>query len=72
MQVELWIPNCKGPFNIAENSKKGTLIHDFIVKDPDKNQISTMKATLVDTKSGGILWRLVRSCYEGRFFENCG
>lgn len=58
-------PNCKGPFNIAENSKKGSLIHDFIVKDPDKNQISTMKATLVDTKSGGIAGDLFEAVMKG-------
>ena len=58
-------PNCKGPFNIAENSKKGTLIHDFIVKDPDKNQISSMKATLVDTKSGGIAGDLFEAVMKG-------
>ena len=47
-------PNCKGPYYIAENSKNGTLIHDFIVTDPDVGQIATMSASLVDKKTGGI------------------
>ena len=58
-------PDCKGPYNVKENSKKGTLVHDFIVTDPDKNQISTMKASLVDSKTNGIAGDLFEAVMKG-------
>ena len=58
-------PNCKGPYYIAENSKKGSLIHDFIVTDPDVGQIATMSASLVDKKTGGIAGTLFDAVMKG-------
>ena len=42
---------CNGPFAVAENSKTGTKIHDFVVIDPDINQVKTLVPTLTDDDS---------------------
>ncbi|SHK34464.1 Cadherin domain-containing protein [Fibrobacter sp. UWOV1] len=44
---------CDGPFTVAENSATGTIIHAFLVDDPDLGQVATLKATLTDLSGTG-------------------
>ncbi len=44
---------CNGPYYVEENSPLDMVIHEFIVKDPDKGQIATMAVSLTDNATGG-------------------
>ncbi|MBR4785660.1 MAG: cadherin domain-containing protein [Fibrobacter sp.] len=43
---------CNGPFEIAENSATGTVIHTFAISDVDANDAGLLKVELAD-KNGG-------------------
>ena len=45
--------NCTGPFVAIENSKGDSVIHEFIVRDEDKDQLKTLKAEVIDNNGRG-------------------
>ncbi|MDY6388418.1 MAG: cadherin domain-containing protein [Fibrobacter sp.] len=39
-------PKCKGPYDVIEHSKKDSVIYEFVVSDPDKDQVSTLTPSI--------------------------
>ncbi len=39
-------PKCNGPYDVIEHSKKDSVIYEFVVSDPDKNQVSTLTPSI--------------------------
>ena len=39
-------PKCKGPYDVIEHSKKDSVIYEFVVSDPDKDQVATLTPSI--------------------------
>ena len=39
-------PKCKGPYYAIEHSKKDSVIYEFVVSDPDKDQVATLTPSI--------------------------
>ena len=44
--------NCDGPYIVIENSKKDSVIHEFVVTDDDHGQVEKLVPTLEDNNGG--------------------